>query len=120
MSTGQHTPGPWYALSGGYVSTTVGPDWPSHVVADCNIGSLVQRSEYQKTADANARLIAQAPDLLALCREAREVLGACANFLSDWNEGAEHRAGWLHDDDSDFEQDCYALLAKLDAALGDS
>ncbi len=31
-----HTPGTWMHLSGGHVTTTAGPDWPSHVVADCD------------------------------------------------------------------------------------
>jgi len=58
-----HTPGPWLRLSGGYIATTTGPDWPSHTV--CTVKGNAGTAQERDTADANAALIAAAPDMLA-------------------------------------------------------
>ena len=57
----KHTPGPWYRLTGGIISATVGADWASdrHFVAQVG-----------RHNEANAALIAAAPDLLKACRAA--------------------------------------------------
>ena len=52
MTTETHTPGPWFWLSGGHITTTVGPDWASHEIAEVHKDG------------ADARLMAAAPDLL--------------------------------------------------------
>jgi hypothetical protein len=49
-----HTPGPWISLSDGRIYA------PGEIVADTTFGCLSRG-----TTDANARLIAAAPDLLA-------------------------------------------------------
>jgi hypothetical protein len=80
MTEAKHTPGPWridatanidcghYRISGGIV----GPNGDPVVIADPS------QSEYAPALDLNsadARLIAAAPDLLAVCREFIDALG---------------------------------------------
>jgi hypothetical protein len=64
-----HTPGPWFALSGGFVSQSVGPNWYSKMV--CRT-----QNEISEDGAANARLIAAAPELLAACEAAHKSLFA--------------------------------------------
>lgn len=64
MSESKHTPGPWKAY--GFMIT--GGDFRQ--VADCNMPVGTPGREEDATVDedqANARLIAAAPDLLAAC-----------------------------------------------------
>lgn len=56
MGSAKHTPGPW-KVSGHMVRTECETSWP---VASCCYGTAAQ-------SDANARLIAAAPELLAAC-----------------------------------------------------
>jgi hypothetical protein len=66
----KHTPGPWYCLpeysNGGEVHSAAG------IICDASIGRN-EREEYQKAhraeSEANARLIAAAPELLAALKE---------------------------------------------------
>lgn len=70
MSAAKHTPGPWLydaeAIDGrerGYIRTEFGRETGGHGIA---VARVVSRSEFGPTAyDANARLIAAAPELLA-------------------------------------------------------
>ena len=53
----KHTPGPWFALSGGNVTRNTGPHWAA---AGIYIAQVDQKS---MSCEANARLIAAAPEL---------------------------------------------------------
>jgi len=56
----KHTPGPWHlSRSGQYVRKNDTADWPAWNVAEINTAT--------EAWEANARLIAAAPDLLAAC-----------------------------------------------------
>ena len=64
----KHTPGPWN------VAEIQREDWRSSICADdCEIGCAYHRNDDPVNADeetyANARLIAAAPELLAVCKQ---------------------------------------------------
>ncbi len=61
-----HTPGPWFQLTGGILSNSVGPHWSAneHLIGTWR----------DKPSKANMRLITMAPDLLVACRETLETL----------------------------------------------
>jgi len=70
-ATAQHTPGPWHVATYGEGSASFyavkrGPATICRVV---EVDPMLDR-----TGDANARLIAAAPDLLAACKEALALL----------------------------------------------
>ena len=65
MSDSKHTPGPWR------VYEDRGSDAYEVVPDHCDFGDTV--AVYGRTRAANARLIAAAPELLGLAREAAEV-----------------------------------------------
>jgi hypothetical protein len=71
MAEIKHTPGPWHAAIGTQVSTVWGPkDYTlDGAVANIEVGG--NGYDYE-TAQANARLIAAAPELLAVARFAHE------------------------------------------------
>lgn len=82
MSESKHTPGPW-TLDGpvGFAD----PDRGAMVYAPHGNGHLVATIEYQyaESNRANARLIAAAPDLLAVCKwilEPDDPIGSNAEF----------------------------------------
>ena len=58
----KHTPGPWFALSGGNVTRNTGPHWAA---AGIYIAQVDQKS---MSCEANARLIAAAPELAEACQ----------------------------------------------------
>lgn len=67
----KHTPGPWQQhtnhdwYGNSYNAAVWGPKGPGHgIVADCR-----QSGVPKKEQEANARLIAAAPDLLAVCQK---------------------------------------------------
>lgn len=60
-----HTPGPWKAESNGEINSTVEP-WGAVATVEAN--SLGRRRITIAEAEANAALIAAAPDLLAACK----------------------------------------------------
>lgn len=77
-----HTPGPW-TVDGGYImggTPTNGEGLKTYAlyVADCRISSAYRIHEEQQ---ANARLIAAAPDLLAALQGCIKVM-QCADELS--------------------------------------
>jgi len=59
----KHTPGPWEDV-GTVVRTLLTPDGGGFIIAGCPAGNADRR--------ANSRLIAAAPQLLAVCRELLE------------------------------------------------
>lgn len=63
----KHTPGPWYQLSGGFITNSVLLGWAGEDHYVCSVG-------HQKHAEANARLIAAAPELLEACKAACQCL----------------------------------------------
>lgn len=67
MSGGQHTPGPWQAHPTNPDDDDSVFDWRTPIVGKCkHIGSFVQSGARDITeAQANAHLIAAAPELLA-------------------------------------------------------
>lgn len=65
----KHTPGPWRATADGY--QIIDPTG-IHVLGETfwdDLGVSLDRDEAQAMADANAKLMAAAPDLLAACQE---------------------------------------------------
>jgi len=72
-----HTPGPWKAPehpSGemGFV-WQITPERPHHRHA-CAVGTVFRWGDLLAESEANARLIAASPDLLAACKAAVEVI----------------------------------------------
>lgn len=69
----KHTPGPWRTIESANKTTrtVVGPDFPGQgYIADVN---LCRTNDAQDVdGEANARLIAAAPELLAACRKVIE------------------------------------------------
>jgi hypothetical protein len=71
----EHTPGPWYWKAGNLEAAqneviiypaNVAGDLPDDAPMACQMGSYGEMAE--EDADANARLIAAAPDLLTACQ----------------------------------------------------
>jgi hypothetical protein len=64
--TAQHTPGPWSVTDNSWETSTVyGPD--GETIAECQINSIATEDtqyEFEAIKEANARLIAAAPELL--------------------------------------------------------
>lgn len=67
MSEHKHTPGPWYALGLDFAKTKV---W--EVVAGPKSDTVVELSLFSENAEADAKLIAAAPEMLAACELIKE------------------------------------------------
>ena len=65
----EHTPGPWYA------SSYDGWEWEGHCIRDAH-GQIIAKLALNVPGDANARLIAAAPELLAALEQALAVIGS--------------------------------------------
>jgi hypothetical protein len=78
MKTQNHTPGPWYAL-GDYISSKAG-------------GEIVCSTK--RTTDANAALIASAPELLAECQ--RSHFEICQQILNGDQFTPEMLTSWAN------------------------
>lgn len=91
MSARKHTPGPWFAVNDGTAdepmmsvkAARIAGQKPGHVVAICATGDSPQPME-----NANAWLIAAAPDLLA----ALQRLDRIERGLEAWHEDARAEA----------------------------
>jgi hypothetical protein len=116
-----HTPGPWSACNNGkckckqifgndhpvaqVISGKWGDDYPSIKIVgsglDAKAEAYMEQITYgeimEETAEANARLIATAPDLLEACK-------TMANVISGWDGEWQRQCG------SDFV-DAYAMLS---------
>lgn len=72
----QHTPGPWVLVENSWdVSTVYAPG--GETIAQCPISGLADEETqdyYEAIMQANARLIATAPDLLAACQNYMSVI----------------------------------------------
>ena len=69
MSEARHTPGPWYAEVGDPKVPGMTPGYDVwHHTGIGQIARVRPGLEPDPTAEANARLIAAAPDLLAACK----------------------------------------------------
>lgn len=82
----QHTPGPWYSFQCLPPSIAWSINQSEKSVVASVSGSALHRPD--KESEANARLIAAAPELLAACREALYWMGQesrgeenCVNLL---------------------------------------
>jgi len=95
MST--HTPGPWQ-LHKSDDTLVIGSDC-REVAEAC--GDYTEEAEWPRM-EANARLIAAAPDLLSALKDARESIEALANMVSDATQ---------------FRQDVSDDLARINAAI---
>lgn len=63
----------WYALSGGVVSTTIGPDWAAHIVVDAKSNALaIQIAQAHNCIWAVALLIKSAQALAERLESYRE------------------------------------------------
>lgn len=69
MSNAKHTPGPWIASKMGYISTV---DRKSFIATSCSAND---------NDEANARLIAAAPELLEALFEQERFLGVLAGTV---------------------------------------
>ena len=77
----QHTPGPWHVGAGNGIGSVFGPEGHRAQMTDdgtalapiCmmvrGFGGLVHRDKFPPEDEANAQLIAAAPDLLDACEE---------------------------------------------------
>ncbi len=83
----KHTPETWLFLKGPFVGTSTGLDWPSAVIADCRTGYR-EHSENE----ANARIIAAAPEMLEVCKKMYDWIGRCADWVGEDPPYAELRA----------------------------
>ena len=110
---GKHTPGPWHfhmARNDGAVRTFwVNAEYEipagkrQHAV--CELYDVFHQGEHQADAEANARLIAAAPELLRSCREAL----ASSELWMDWdNVGGEHEGE---------AEACASVVQRLKAAI---
>lgn len=88
MSETEHTPGPWQVL----IDPT--DEWPK-VVAGSKIGKIIANVNPESfcggvaelvdmPAEANARLIAAAPDLLAALKEAIKIVPLGSTKVAEW------------------------------------
>ena len=99
MKTHAHTPGPWYCHTRGYVGLVSGivrdaENWP---VADCRYTEegqerIAPRSKQE--IDANARLIAAAPEMLDMLKDVQSWLETNLK-LGNINAGTANRDGDL-------------------------
>ncbi len=69
----KHTPGPWIVSRGANVK-------PFSVEAATSTIADIYRAKGHGTCEANARLIAAAPELLEACREAKKLLEEVAEM----------------------------------------
>lgn len=74
MTQTTHTPGPWEVLAG--------PEWGGFTVGGQRIVATMREWGFPGEAEANARLIAAAPDLLAALESAEDVLSETDTHLS--------------------------------------
>ncbi len=63
----QHTPGPWHIAR--HASTLIEAESGRHVATSGGYSTNADNGEHHDENDANARLIAAAPDLLAMLEE---------------------------------------------------
>ena len=97
----EHTPGPWileleFNTKG--FQKILGGQWGMH-----NIAQVVKRQSMKDEDEANIRLVASSPNLLAAAKLAQSLLGVDAS-LGAW-------------DDSEQYGDSYEVLKRLDAAI---
>jgi hypothetical protein len=90
------TPGPWIADGVEVYST----DCDHHAVANCSVNHTCRSSD---EAEANASLVAAAPELLEALRDARRALGIAI------------RSAWEGSTDADVAEN--HVIKKIDAAL---
>lgn len=88
MNTNMHTPGPWIVADDGYGLYVHPEGRPGFTVAQPSGKDPEVTHVGAHTAEANARLIAAAPDLLAACVA---VLENCTLMQSRWGDGANPR-----------------------------
>lgn len=69
MTTTNHTPGPWAITKGAYGALWAGPAMLPHPGRDMEFCAQARGASYLAERDADARLIAAAPDLLAALRD---------------------------------------------------
>lgn len=121
--TSKHTPGPWVAQKGAGYYVTRPKSRCAHVVGVCNRTSLVD-GDCEAEAEANARLIAAAPDLLEALKSALNALSACSNlratdlaqeaFDAHVANGVErHRLEWFVDNSQEIAS-AEAAIAKAE------
>jgi hypothetical protein len=81
--SGRHTPGPWFAVAR---MVEVGDDSADICSTNPHTFSQGQLPRPIKEQEANARLIARAPDMLALLQEVAEYLDSYADVV-DGDDG---------------------------------
>lgn len=107
-----HTPGPWAANRDAKVYSVARKEWnrifntemPEYVAS---VGGTSK-----ETSQANARLIAAAPEMLSLVRAMLRILDACANDAGNGNDSFWDRDGHGYAT----TQQARTLLARIDGA----
>lgn len=82
-NTAKHTPGPWFVFpNGNCVGGPTGPCGPAHADESNTAGIALcgMRLRTHEEQEANARLIAAAPDLLAALIEAEQYVELTVNY----------------------------------------
>ena len=110
----EHTPGPWTAMSQRYRDHQTGrigcPCWITHSGGI----TLPMDSCAAPEAEANAMLIAAAPDLLHELRRCRERFAGSADYLRK-----RHRPSMAEEFDG-YARDCDAAIARAAGRDGES
>lgn len=118
MSQAQHTPGPW-TYEGGHTHRQFNIRMLGHLIGTrdeakhiCTVNNLpphVLANRDPVTAEANARLIAAAPDLLAALQYA-------AQFLADEVE----QRGLAGSEMTDYQDEAVQALDRVEAAIANA
>ncbi len=103
MSESKHTPGPWEIYGGIEICNAEGQEWKT--IADIRYPSSANTKISVNEAEANASLIAAAPEMLEALQEAREV-------LSDHWFTSEDGEDYNNDDVIDMCSKLDAIIAK--------
>ena len=77
---GKHTPGPWIVGNGKNIACTIYDKYGQRIANSFDGVMVTQRSDAQ--CEANARLIAAAPDMLEALQDCRRAL-EIANFTQE-------------------------------------
>lgn len=96
MEKQKHTPGPW-TIEEDTSSKAYWIKGPNGDVCDL-YARMMGRCERYENAEANAALIASAPELLEACKLALEVCTAYVNWRGEKPELKQHSIGRVHQD----------------------
>ena len=102
MSKGTHTPGPWVAdgngviLGGEYAGTSICETYKAHWLASFGRNGKEAYAALVRDAEANAQLIAAAPELLEACRERLLCDEMYEQGTSEWHQSVDCADAMMH------------------------